>query len=325
MTRGASLTICRNSPELIFSVVALYRRETLIVQTSITGGLLSNTLLVLGSCLIIGAWSKDMDTNNLLDSTRFPIVLTRATVQMLMIALGSIIMPAAWVTWSQGDNEAIVPVSHGAAVVLLILYVCYFWFCYGSHDWITRKGVVKKGILLPAMMALDHYKPSISEQIAKYSKERIAETNKKAKMHPLLALSLIAGAGSAVALCTFYALQSVDVPVKQWHLSRSFIGLVIFPVLLGAVDHTIAACHARRQEMSWTMQATIVSNIRLALFILPVAICIGWGLNIPDMTLSFDGFQIALVFVTVLLASNIFQGDGGHWYGVVLHFCCYKH
>ena len=247
-----------------------------------------------------------------MDSKSFDIVLIRAMLQMLMTALGSIVMPAAWVAWSHGPADALVPVSHGAAIVLLILYACYFWFLYGSHAWLTHKGVVKKGILLPAMMLIDSVKPSLSERLAKHTKERIA--GRKAKLHPIMAIGFSAGAGASLSVCAYYTLQNIDTPVKQWSMSKSFLGLVVLPVLMGAFDHTIAAVHATRQEMEWTVQATMVSNIRVALFVLPVSICIGWGLNIHEMTLSFDGFQIALVFVTVLLVNQIFRGDGGHWY-----------
>jgi Ca2+:H+ antiporter len=81
-----------NSPELIFSVVALLQKETLIVRTAFAGTLLSNCLLILGTCLVVGGWDRDMET--------FPRVLAKTNAQMLMVALGSLVMPAAYAAFS---------------------------------------------------------------------------------------------------------------------------------------------------------------------------------------------------------------------------------
>jgi calcium/proton exchanger cax len=82
----------RNIPELIFSVGALLQRETLIARTAFAGTILSNCLLVLGICLVVGGWDRDMET--------FPRVLAKTNAQMLMVALGSLVMPAAFAAFS---------------------------------------------------------------------------------------------------------------------------------------------------------------------------------------------------------------------------------
>jgi Ca2+:H+ antiporter len=82
----------RNIPELIFSIVALLQRETLIAQTAFAGTVLSNCLLILGICLIVGGWDRDIDA--------FPRTLVKTNAQMLMIALGSLVMPAAFAAFS---------------------------------------------------------------------------------------------------------------------------------------------------------------------------------------------------------------------------------
>ena len=91
--RFKALTISRSTPELIFSIVALTRGETLIVQTAVIGAILLNSLLVLGFCFVMAGWHGSIED--------FPQSLTRANSQMLMIALGSLIMPAAFVAWSK--------------------------------------------------------------------------------------------------------------------------------------------------------------------------------------------------------------------------------
>ena len=139
-----ALTMSRSTPELIFSMVALQRGETLIVQTAVIGAILLNSLLVLGFCFVMAGWHGSIED--------LPQSLTQANSQMLMIALGSLIMPAAFVAWSKCEFHAwsqgeillttmlagidnIDPLSHGAAIVLLLLYVSYFLFLLRLPSW----------------------------------------------------------------------------------------------------------------------------------------------------------------------------------------------
>lgn len=61
------------------------------------------------------------------------------------------------------------------------------------------------------------------------------------------------------------------------------------------------------------------SSMQIALLVLPLAVVIGWiigaveGASYEPMTLNFDGFVIAVLFVSVLLV-NYLIGDGkSHW------------
>ena len=87
---------CRSSPELIFSIVALSQGETLIVQTAVIGAILLNSLLVLGLCFVIAGWHGCIED--------LPFTLARANTQLLMISVGSLVMPAAFVAWSKCES-----------------------------------------------------------------------------------------------------------------------------------------------------------------------------------------------------------------------------
>ena len=49
--------------------------------------------------------------------------------------------------------------------------------------------------------------------------------------------------------------------------------------------------------------------MQVSLFLIPLLVIIGWIMGKDDMDLSFDGFQIAVLFVAVLLV-NYLIGDG---------------
>ena len=96
-------------------------------------------------------------------------------------------------------------------------------------------------------------------------------------------------------------------------LSTAFVELVIFPTATTTIESIIAVLHARRREMDWTIQATIQSSLGIVLFVMPATICIGWAMGEKDMTLHFEGFQVVLMFLTVLVVTNVFQGPAGRW------------
>ena len=112
----------------------------------------------------------------------------------------------------------------------------------------------------------------------------------------------------------------MDTVIEDTHVSETFLGLVVLPFVTTTVDNAMAVLHARRKDMDWSMQATVVSSIQIALFVLPIAIFVGWGTGLNAMTLSFDMLQTGLVFLTASVISFIFQAPEGRWsvFGVTL-------
>ncbi|KAL1839038.1 hypothetical protein VTK73DRAFT_4144 [Phialemonium thermophilum] len=75
--------------------------------------------------------------------------------------------------------------------------------------------------------------------------------------------------------------------------------------------------------MDLAIGVAVGSSMQVALFILPLLVIIGWGMGLDDMSLSFDLFQVAVLFVSVLLV-NYLIGDGkSHWLEGMLLICLY--
>jgi len=52
--------------------------------------------------------------------------------------------------------------------------------------------------------------------------------------------------------------------------------------------------------------------MQIALFVIPLAVLIGWWIG-ADMTLVFDNFQIAVLFVSVILVNYLIGDGASHW------------
>ena len=62
--------------------------------------------------------------------------------------------------------------------------------------------------------------------------------------------------------------------------------------------------------------------MQIALLVVPFVVVLGWILNIDQMNLDFDGFQIAVLFVTVLLVNYLIQDGKSHWQASTTVQCC---
>jgi|SRR5436190_21724873 len=84
----------RNAVELIVSILALFKDEIVIVQTSLIGSMLSNLLLVMGMSFFLGGLNR-LEQN-------FNVTVAQTASSLLSLAIGSLIIPTAFHAWSQG-------------------------------------------------------------------------------------------------------------------------------------------------------------------------------------------------------------------------------
>lgn len=59
--------------------------------------------------------------------------------------------------------------------------------------------------------------------------------------------------------------------------------------------------YAAKDKMDLALQTYIGKCLQTALLIIPTLVIIAWGMGIEAMTLSFDVFQIVVLFTSVIL------------------------
>lgn len=86
-----------NAVELIVSILALVAKppQIVIVQTSLIGSMLSNLLLVMGMCFFFGGWNRI--------EQHFNVTVAQTAASLLALAVGSLIIPAAFQAWAAGE------------------------------------------------------------------------------------------------------------------------------------------------------------------------------------------------------------------------------
>ena len=203
--------------------------------------------------------------------------------------------------------------SRVAAVTLLILYVCYWWYFFGIHSGdapnVSSALVLSTGVA-SVVAAPKKVHLNVSRLLAE--KCHIRARRRSAKLHPFFALTFGLLSAALTIWLTTIVLHSMHTMTDNGTLSASFAELVILPTATTTVESIIAVLHAHRREMDWTIQATIQSSLGIVLYVMPLTICVGWAMG-KEMTLHFEGFQVVLMFLTVLVVTNVFQGPTGRW------------
>lgn len=130
-TVGALMNVTfGNAVELIIFIIALQKDEIRIVQASLLGSILANLLLILGMCFLIGGLRY---LEQLYNSK-----VTKLSACLLSLSVMSLLLPTAFHASFKDSQEikttnAVLKVSRGTSVVLLMVYSMYLLFQLKSH------------------------------------------------------------------------------------------------------------------------------------------------------------------------------------------------
>jgi Ca2+:H+ antiporter len=326
---------------LIVSVIALVKDEILIVQTSLIGSMLSNLLLVLGMCFFFGGLNR-MEQN-------FNVVVAQTASSLLALAIGSLVLPTAFHSFA-GDNqtakdptakndstagsEGIAPLSRGTSIILLFVYACYLFFQLKSHvDMYTKQSekVEKRDIGRGArkMKQKLHRRSSSDERdhqatLADEQAKVNAEREEVPQLHLWVAIGTLAASTVLVAFCAEFMVSSIDaITVCGSGVSKTFVGLILLPIVGNAAEHATAVTVACKDKMDLSIGVAVGSSMQIALLVLPFIVILGWITGHNDMTLWFDGYQIVVLFITILLVNYLIQDGKSHWLEGVLLMTLY--
>jgi len=290
-------------------VVATIVSKPAVAQTALTGSIISNCLMTFGACLLLGCISEQRDT--------YPIVFARTNAQLLVVSLISIILPTAFATWSEDahaeGNSSLVSISYGCAIVLLLEFVSYSLYCYFIHVRDERlppnisSGIIPAGLFATTIAGVDVKPKGILRELRK-----AVQDSKPRYPFYVNILILIPGI-MAQAFTSLYILEAIETPAETLHLSHSFVGLVMIPLILSAVELITAAIRSHKEGLAWVTGLAFGSCIRITLFVFPVAVLFGWMVDMPGVTMIFDGFQVTILALTILLVNHVIQNQSLQW------------
>lgn len=129
----------------------------------------------------------------------------------------------------------------------------------------------------------------------------------------VVAIAALCISTALVGICAEFLVDSINNLVEIAHLSKTFVGLILLPIVGNAAEHATAVTVAIKDKMDLAIGVAVGSSMQIALLVIPFVVVLGWCMGNEDMNLGFDGFQIAILFVTVLLVNYLIQDGKSHW------------
>ncbi|CCG83433.1 Vacuolar calcium ion transporter [Taphrina deformans PYCC 5710] len=264
-----------NAVELIVSVIALTKGELRIVQASMLGSILSNILLVLGMCFAAGGFYYQ--------EQEFNMTVAQTMSSLMAVGTTSLLLPAAFhlaVPNSQNLDSEILFLSRGTAVILLVIYCLYLFFQLKTH--------------------------------ASFFDEANENEDEEAKISPYTAGAMLVVVTVIVAFCADFLVGSIDEIVSETGISKTFVGLILIPIVGNAAEHVTAVVCSVNGKMDLAIGVSLGSAIQISIFMTPFLVVLGWAIGQP-MTLYFKSFETITLFVAVLVVNYLLQDGKSNW------------
>jgi len=134
--------------------------------------------------------------------------------------------------------------------------------------------------------------------------EQRKEEPEEPQLHIFVAWATLAGATTIIGLCAEFMVDGISSIVDGGHISVEFVGLILLPIVGNAAEHATAVTVACKDKMDLAIGVAVGSSMQVSLLLIPLMVVLGWILGNDVMNLSFDGFQVAVLFVAVLLVND---------------------
>jgi Ca2+:H+ antiporter len=308
------------------SIIALVKGQVVIVKTSLIGSILSNLLLVMGMSFFFGGFRRIEQF--------FNQTLATTAASMLALAIAGVIIPTAFDKFTATTNVPIAELSRGTAIILLVVYGCYLYFQLKTHSAMyaeesqkvpikSRKQSIQNvgGADGSAVVGAASHVEGGTDTTLRDQQEPVADKQEPdgQKLHLAVAVFTLAASTALVSICAEFMVDSISsITSGDNGISIVFVGLILLPIIGNASEHISAVTVACKDKMDLSIGIALGSSMQIALLIIPFIVILGWILGNDDMNLSFDGFQIVVLFVSVLLVNYLISDGKSNWLEGVL-------
>ncbi|KAG9232865.1 Sodium/calcium exchanger protein-domain-containing protein [Amylocarpus encephaloides] len=340
-----------NAVEMIVAIIALAKDEITVVQTSLIGSVLSNLLLVLGMSFFFGGLRRPEQF--------FNKTVAQTSGSLLALAIGALIIPTCFDQFttisgtpdSADKTTTLAALSRGTSVILLVVYVGYLYFQLHTHSDTflaesqkvpkrPRKNDLADGAISKVLVSAGGIgagpgranlegRSSNDELINPNAHEEMEVEQEEPQLHIAVAWATLAIVTAFIGLCAEFMVDGIGSVTGSGEggsksgISVEFVGLILLPIVGNSAEHATSVTVACKDKMDLAIGVCVGSSMQVSLFLIPLLVVIGWIMGKPDMNLSFDGFQVTVMFVAVLLANYLLVDGKSLWIEGMILMCLY--
>lgn len=202
-----------------------------------------------------------------------------ATANMGLLGLSSIalILPTPFAEYYDLEDEDSLGISRVAAIFLIVMYLQLLVFQLKTHA-----------------------------DLFEDDEEEETEMSFGAAMAGLVGVTAI------ITKLSEYLVDSIDGFCTESGMSRTFVGLIIIPIVGNAVEHATAVSVAMKDKMDLAMGVAVGSCVQISLFVAPLTVIVGWVADVP-MTFNFPHFEIILYVLSIVIVSICVSNSKSNW------------
>ena len=204
----------------------------------------------------------------------------RSEATMLTLAAIALIVPAAVEAGAGITAEGLGRLSVLLSVVLLLSYGLYLIFTLITH---------------PGLFA----GTAAEEERAPASIGR--------------SLLVLAAATIGIAWMSEIMVRAIEPTTHEFGFSKVFVGVFVIAILGNAAEHATALSAALRNRMDLSLSIAIGSSVQVALFVAPVLVLASLFVGPAPMDLAFPAGLVLIVFLAVLITSQVASDGRSDW------------
>ena len=122
----------------------------------------------------------------------------------------------------------------------------------------------------------------------------------------------LVGVTAIITKLSEYLVDSIDGFCTESGISRTFVGLIIIPIVGNAVEHATAVSVAMKDKMDLAMGVAVGSCVQISLFVAPITVIVGWVADVP-MSFNFPHFEIILYVLSIVIVSICVSNSKSNW------------
>jgi len=171
-----------------------------------------------------------------------------ATANMGLLGLSSIalILPTPFAEYYDLEEEESLGISRVAAVFLIVMYLQLLVFQLKTHADLIED-----------------------------------DEGEETEMSFGAAMAGLVGVTAIITKLSEYLVESIDGFCAESGMSRTFVGLIIIPIVGNAVEHATAVSVAMKDKMDLAMGVAVGSCVQISLFVAPLTVIVGWAADVP--------------------------------------------
>ena len=266
---------------MILTISALRRGLYQVVSFSLVGSILSNMLMVLGFCYLVGGV--------IYAEQRFSTLANKAFCSLLFMACIALLIPTSVSIFYDGRTlpaDSVLALSRATAVVMLLLYFAYLYFTLGTHSAMVEEDARVSALATRAStMAFGAGAGAGGSGGAANGRAGCAadaDEEEEEEEEEVPTVSLLGAMLSLTALTVVISIASealtgsIETVAKRTGISTAFISVIILPIAGNAAEHLTAVVVAAKGKMDLAQSIALGSSLQISMLALPFAVLAAW-------------------------------------------------